>query len=201
MLGAADVVWLSTQGLYNKLAPLRPDAVVVPNGLDERIWTAPIPTLHDQPVRILCMGTTTHDHDLAIIEPALSRIKAEYGERVTIDIVGMSSRQNLPPEINRVNPPFSAMRSYPAFVQWLNSAEPPWHIGLAPLADTKFNRCKSPIKAMDYAAMGLVVLASDMPVYRGSIADGPAGQLVPNDAGRLVCGAELAGSAIGTPAK
>lgn len=33
---------------------------------------------------------------------------------------------------------------------------------------------------MDYAALGLAVVASDTPVYRGSIADGPAGQLVPN---------------------
>jgi glycosyltransferase involved in cell wall biosynthesis len=33
---------------------------------------------------------------------------------------------------------------------------------------------------MDYAALGLTVLASDMPVYRGSLADGPAGQLVAN---------------------
>jgi glycosyltransferase involved in cell wall biosynthesis len=33
---------------------------------------------------------------------------------------------------------------------------------------------------MDYAALGLAVVASDTPVYRGSIADGPAGQLAPN---------------------
>jgi glycosyltransferase involved in cell wall biosynthesis len=49
------------------------------------------------------------------------------------------------------------------------------------LHDTPFNRCKSPIKAMDYAALGLVTVASDTPTYRGSIADGPAGQLVSND--------------------
>jgi glycosyltransferase involved in cell wall biosynthesis len=48
------------------------------------------------------------------------------------------------------------------------------------LLDTPFNLCKSPIKAMDYAALGLAVVASDTPVYRGSVADGPAGQLVPN---------------------
>jgi hypothetical protein len=53
---------------------------------------------------------------------------------------------------------------------------------LAPLLDTAFNRGKSPIKAMDYAALGLTVLASDTAVYRGSLADGPAGQLVANDA-------------------
>jgi hypothetical protein len=63
----------------------------------------------------------------------------------------------------------------------MTSVRPCWHIGLAPLLDTPFNRGKSPIKAMDYAALGLAVLASDTPVYRGSIADGPAGQLVPND--------------------
>jgi glycosyltransferase involved in cell wall biosynthesis len=34
---------------------------------------------------------------------------------------------------------------------------------------------------MDYAAMGLAVLASDVAAYRGSLADGPAGQLLPND--------------------
>src|SRR6185312_8168374 len=41
-------------------------------------------------------------------------------------------------------------------------------------------RCKSPLKAMDYAALGLPTLASDHPVYRGSLADGQGGMLVPN---------------------
>jgi hypothetical protein len=87
----------------------------------------------------------------------------------------------LPEALNRIGPPTHAARSYPGFVNWLTSAQPGWHIGLAPLLDTPFNRSKSPLKAMDYAAMGLAVLASDTPVYRGSIADGPAGQLVAND--------------------
>jgi glycosyltransferase involved in cell wall biosynthesis len=72
--------------------------------------------------------------------------------------------------------------SYPGFVQWLTSALPGWHIGLAPLLDTPFNRAKSAIKVMDYAALGLGVVASDVAVYRGSVASGPAGQLVANDA-------------------
>ncbi len=180
MLDVADVIWLSTHGLAEQLATIRPDAVVLPNGLDERIWTPSAIPAHDQPVRILCMGTTTHDRDLAMIEPALTRLKAEYEDRVVIDVLGMTSRSELSPRLNRVVPPVSAQRSYPGFVHWLTSANPPWHIGLAPLLDTPFNLCKSPIKAMDYAALGLAVVASDTPVYRGSIADGSAGQLVPN---------------------
>lgn len=180
ILDIADVVWLSTPGLAERLASVRPDAAVIANGLDERIWIDPVAPPHDQPVRILCMGTTTHDRDFAMIQPALVRLKAEYDDRIAIDIVGMTSRNDLPPGLNRISPTPNAMRSYPGFVHWLTSAQPRWHIGLAPLLDTPFNLCKSPIKAMDYAAMGLAVLASDTPVYRGSIADGPAGQLVAN---------------------
>jgi hypothetical protein len=179
MLEVADVVWVSTPGLAERIGPIRRDAVVVANGLDERIWTEPALQSLDQPVRILCMGTTTHDRDFAMIEPALVRLKAEYDHRVVIDVVGMSNRP-LPGGLTRIWPPANAWRSYAGFVNWLTSANPPWHIGLAPLLDTPFNAGKSPIKAMDYAAMGLVVLASDTPVYRGSIADGPAGQLVAN---------------------
>jgi GT2 family glycosyltransferase/glycosyltransferase involved in cell wall biosynthesis len=182
MLDHADVVWLSTKSLAERLSSVRPDALVVENRLDERIWThSPPPRpFRDVPVRILCMGTTTHDQDFAMIEPALSRLKEEFGARVAIDILGMTSKDPLPAGLDRISPPIYATRSYPGFVHWLCSAHPAWHIGLAPLLDTPFNRCKSPIKAMDYAAMGMVVLASDMPVFQRTIADGPAGKLVPN---------------------
>jgi GT2 family glycosyltransferase/glycosyltransferase involved in cell wall biosynthesis len=178
----ADAVWVSTNAFAERLSAIRPDAVVLENRLDERIWQAPAGPSLDKPVRILCMGTTTHDHDLALILPALCRLKEEYDDRIKIDIIGMSSGSELPAGLNRIGPPPSAMRSYPGFVHWLTTAEPGWHIGLAPLLATPFNLCKSPIKAMDYAAMGMVVLASDSPVYRGSVADGPAGLLVPNTA-------------------
>jgi glycosyltransferase involved in cell wall biosynthesis len=183
MLEQAGTVWLSTRELAERVRPIRPDALVIENGLDERIWAyAPAsPGFEADPVRILCMGTITHERDFAMIQPALVRLKAEYGERVSIDVLGMTGQTGLPGELNRIGASIHGNRSYPAFVDWINGVWPAWHIGLAPLLDTPFNRAKSAIKAMDYAAMGLVVLASDMPVYRGSLADGPAGRLVAND--------------------
>ena len=183
MLTVADAVWVSTPGLASRVGRIRPDAAVIENRLDERIWTY-IPAqaaLHENPVRILCMGTRTHKHDFSMIEPVLLRLKAEFGDRIVIDILGMTDQSELPVGLNRISPPTHAARSYPGFVNWLTSTQPRWHIGLAPLLDTTFNGSKSPIKAMDYAALGLAVLASDTPVYRGSIADGPAGQLVANE--------------------
>ena len=183
MLIASDAVWLSTQVLADRLAAIRPDAIVIENRLDERIWTTRFtqPPSWDDPVRILCMGASTHSRDFALIQPALTRLQDEYGPRIAIDILGMTGTRELPPGLNRIDPPPHANRSYPGFVNWLNAIQPRWHIGLAPLLDTPFNRGKSAIKALDYAALGLAILASDVPAYRGSIADGPAGQLVPND--------------------
>jgi glycosyltransferase involved in cell wall biosynthesis len=183
MLDAADAVWVSTESLKQSLSALRPDAMVIENRLDERIWTASAPSEMpwDDPVRILCMGTSTHDRDFAMIEPALARLKHEYGDRVVIDIIGMTNNSAIAPGLNRIGPPPQSGGSYPGFVNWLNSVQPRWHIGLAPLLDNAFNHSKSPIKTLDYAAMGMAVLASDVPVYQGSLADGPAGQLVKND--------------------
>jgi glycosyltransferase involved in cell wall biosynthesis len=77
--------------------------------------------------------------------------------------------------------PVNATSSYPGFVDWITQLH--WDIGIAPLADTAFNRCKSSIKVLDYAAMGMPVLASDRAVYRGTLADGPGGWLLADDAG------------------
>jgi GT2 family glycosyltransferase/glycosyltransferase involved in cell wall biosynthesis len=182
MLELADSVWVPTPTLAANLATIRSDAIVLADRLDERIWTretTPGP-IRDEPVRVLCMGTMTHDDDLTMLLPALVRLRAEFGDRVAIDIVGMTNRVDLPAGVNRLKPSEHATLSYPGFVDWLTRYRPGWHIGLAPLRDTPFNNAKSPIKVMDYAALGLCVLASDTPVYRGSIADGPAGRLVPN---------------------
>jgi GT2 family glycosyltransferase/glycosyltransferase involved in cell wall biosynthesis len=179
MINGADQITVSTQVLRDRLRSARDDLVLVPNGLDERLWLAnpPRPRRRFGPVRILYMGTQTHAADLALIAPALGRVKRDFGHTVEIEILGVSARGDLPDGVTRIGPSVNGGLSYPGFVNWFTQAEP-WDIGLAPLVDTAFNRSKSVIKCLDYAALGLAVLASDMPVYRGSLADGPGGQLV-----------------------
>jgi hypothetical protein len=129
-------------------------------------------------VRILIMGTATHDGDFALVERALDQVKTVFAEHVAIDLIGISTRGDLPAWANRPSVPPNASASYPGFVNWITQQH--WDIGIAPLADTPFNRSKSAIKTLDYAAIGLPVLASDRLVYRGSLADGPGGWLVPD---------------------
>ncbi len=180
----ADHVWVSTPGLAASLKQHRSTVLIVPNGLDERIWHDGLERARPRvgPVRILCMGTATHDADFAIIAPALERLKRDFASRVEIDMIGVTSRAAVPECINRLGVSPNGTQSYPGFVNWITQ-QPAWDIGLAPLADTPFNRAKSSIKTLDYAALGLAVLASDGPVYRGSLADGPGGMLVANEAG------------------
>jgi glycosyltransferase involved in cell wall biosynthesis len=182
MLAFADVVWCSTEMLRARLARLGYAPILVENALDERIWSpfaAPAPRSPVGPVRIVYMGTATHDADFAAVAPALERLVTERPGNVFFDMVGVSGRAGLPDWVNRVAPTVHAASSYPGFVNWARQ-HGGWDIGIAPLVDSPFNRCKSAIKSMDYAALGLPVLASDIPVFRGSLADGRGGMLVEN---------------------
>jgi GT2 family glycosyltransferase/glycosyltransferase involved in cell wall biosynthesis len=181
LVRSADAVWVSTTPLATALADVREDVRIVPNGLDERLWGEVVPLKEPRqgPVRILFMGTATHDADFAIVEGALARLKSVLAEQVSIEILGVTMRSDLPPWVTRVPMPADASSSYPAFVNWFSCQR--WDIGIAPLADTAFNRCKSDIKALDYAAIGMPILASDHVAYRSSLADGPGGWLVAND--------------------
>ena len=185
LLHDAGAVFVSTPALASTLAPLRRDVVVVPNGLDERLWTGsqgggrPERRARRGPVHLLCMGTSTHGADFTLIEPALARLKDSFGSRITIDMLGVSERAHIPDWVSRPAMPPNATATYPGFVDWITQ-EAGWDIGLAPLADNPFNGCKSAIKTLDYAALGLAVVASDLAVYRGSLADGPGGMLVAN---------------------
>jgi GT2 family glycosyltransferase/glycosyltransferase involved in cell wall biosynthesis len=184
LLAGADRVQVSTPLLAERLAPFVRGGFgsiqLVPNGLDERLWSSPAVDLSaphaaalaaggvtQGPVRILYMGTATHGPDLDLVLPVLARLHETFGERVSIEIVGILGPAALPPYLKRVEVPHRAGLSYPAFVAWLTDRQrrQPWSIGIAPLADTAFNRCKSPIKLLDYAALGLATVASDMPVY------------------------------------
>ncbi len=183
MLDEADQVSVSTPALRDRVLRARLGARIgevqlVVNGLDERLWQMPRPPRAGGALRLLLMGTTTHEADFRLIAGVLARLKEDFGERVEIEVCGMT-HDELPPRIQRIAPPPGRGEGYPGFIAWLAS-RPGWHLGLAPLAAGPFNDGKSAIKAFDYAALGLAVLASDVPAYRGSLADGPGGWLVGN---------------------
>ncbi len=181
MLSHAHEIWVSTAFLAATLPAVEGRVTVIGNGLDERLWgDAPSPPRSRfGPIRMLYMGTATHAEDLALIEPALERINRDFSGRLEIELIGVTSRTDTPGWLLRRMPAQHAKVSYPAFIDWIGR-QTPWDIGLAPLCDSQFNQAKSAIKVLDYAALGLAVIASDLPVYRAALAGGRAGMLVQN---------------------
>ncbi|MFM8415036.1 MAG: glycosyltransferase [Planctomycetota bacterium] len=179
LLLAADRVWVATPALASRLAGLRPDAEVVPNALDDRLWQPPPPRRADGQIRIVYMGTATHDGELAFLTPVAAALRRRYGDRVRFEVVGVTSRA-LPGGFDRRLPDGDAANaSYPGFVEWFGRQR--WEIAVSPLVDGPFNRCKSAIKLMDYAALGLPIVASRHPEYENAFGGDHGVLLVEND--------------------
>lgn len=69
--------------------------------------------------------------------------------------------------------------SYASFLKTLGKIH--FDIGLAPLADNPFNRCKSNIKWLEYSAHARAGIFSDLEPYRESVEHGKTGMLVGDD--------------------
>jgi glycosyltransferase involved in cell wall biosynthesis len=123
------------------------------------------------------MGSQGHRDDLAMVVPALTALMAARPELrfETFGTIAMpEALKQFGPRV-KAHPP---MRDYNSFLEHLGALG--WDVGLAPLVNMSFNRCKTPVKFVEYASCGIPVAASDISVYRGVI-DGANGVLVPDD--------------------
>lgn len=158
------------------------NVLVIPNALDECLWQpADDPqrdTYRNGQVRILYMGTPTHDDDLALVADPIRRLKEKYGDRVAFTCIGGFTKK--PPETARVvKPPKWAESTYPEFAKWM-ARSCHCDIAVAPLVDNGFNSHKSYIKYLDYGICGFAPVLSDVQPYRAVVRDGETGVLVTN---------------------
>ncbi|MBW3551204.1 MAG: glycosyltransferase, partial [Proteobacteria bacterium] len=181
----ADQVWFSTAALKRVYAEDAPAGLVVGNDLDPRIWRdyrkpAAAP-LRGGVVRMLYMGTFTHDSDFALIVPALDQLHRDHAGAFEVTLVGAVRAPPARPWLKVLNPT-SKDFAYPRFARWL-SQQGPFDAGLAPLEDTAFNACKSDVKFLDYSALGLVSILSEVPAYSGDARTEELAVLVENSTG------------------
>lgn len=178
VMAEADEVWLSTSELL--AAHPGDTSRVVRNTLDLGLWqpeasrAATLPD--DAPMRILYMGTTTHDGDFALIEPVLEQLHTNHPGEFEVVTVGVARGLAERPWMQVLKPDDGA---YPRFVPWL-VAQGPFDIGISPLVDSTFNRAKSDIKCLDYLALGARPVVSDVEPYRVDELDDLIDR-VPND--------------------
>ena len=145
--------------------------IVVPKSIDLP-WFRSVLAKTERTVPGLTIGWAggrRHDRDVEPMAEAWGRIARYSGDGIQFVVQGW-----VPPIILEHVPadrltilPWMRPESYPAGLKQMD-------IGCAPLADTPFNRAKSPIKAMEYAAAGAAVVASPL-LYSSLVEDGVSG--------------------------
>jgi glycosyltransferase involved in cell wall biosynthesis len=172
-LQQCDGVTVSTQRLASvvRLYTDKPVAVV-PNAIDAE-WFAAVQKHGKRPVEGLTIGWAggnRPDGDLREMAVAWGRIARRYPQ-VTFLVIGTQPWpiwEHVPHRQIKALP-WLPQESYPLGLVGVD-------IGCCPLEDRPFNRCKTPIKAWEYALSGAAVVASPT-VYSHSIADAVNGYL------------------------
>lgn len=172
-LNLCDGVTVSTQRLATVVREYTDAPVeVVPNALDLRWWRSVQATGARKipPVTVGWAGGARPDRDVTAMAEAWGRIARRF-PKVTFVVQGYqpeSITEFVPPErVRRI--PWLALEVYPLGLLNID-------VGCCPLADVPFNRCKTPIKAWEYAVSGAAVVASPT-VYGQVIRHGENGYL------------------------
>lgn len=140
----ADMVTTTTKHLAGKLSEINKNVKVLPNYMDMDRWDLAKYHNESDRIRIGWAGSMTHLDDLKMIVEPLIKIKQNYPQ-VDYIFVGETRIADLFPF------PVETMLGVP-FDVWpakLNGLR--LDIGLAPLKDTPFNKCKSNIKWLEYS--------------------------------------------------
>lgn len=173
-LAVADEVWVSTKNLAERISTTtKASILVLPNALDPGLWGSG--PLQECKMRtkfcMLYMGTRTHDEDFRLLDAGLQILNRLRPGSFELTMIGVSAGEvSNQPWLRTLNPPRYVGASYPAFVHWFSRLNG-FDLGLAPLLSGRFNDCKSCIKVLDYAALGIPSLASDVAPYREGLKD------------------------------
>lgn len=164
LMGEVDLVYASTpylqQHLNSKIPKQRFCCTTYPPYL--RHLLREYDRQDKKTVTIGYMASKGHQEDLTMILPALIRILKNYPQTrfETFGTIEMPSE--LAPFTDRIKS-HKGTGDYLQFLQKLYDLN--WNIGLAPLQDTAFNRCKSVVKFIEYTSCGIPTIASNINVY------------------------------------
>lgn len=169
----ADLVTVTTEPLAGVMREYNPNVAVLPNCIPG--WVCDLPR-GDRPLSVGWGGGASHAHDVAVVAWPVRRFLDRHPDW-EMRLMGTDYRPTFRHDRVTFDPWVNITQDAPGFYQAVD-----WDIGLAPLAPGGvFNRSKSHIKALEYAARGIPVLASDCEPYRDFVIDGVTGFLIRYD--------------------
>ncbi len=171
----ADAVTVSTRPLAEHLRPFHDRIFVLPNALDEDIWQIRPPQIRkDVPLIVGYMGSPSHAPDLQMVLPALLNLARRYGEKIAFRFIGIEPPVALS-EVAQVSWEPLRTLNYAQFAS--EFAAETFDVVIAPLEDNPFNRAKSGVKFLEYTALGVPGVYSNLPPYADVVTHGQNGFL------------------------
>lgn len=175
----SDAIIVSTAFLKESLAGVYPDKPihVVPNSLDFDIWDNVISDGKMVPkkegvVRIGYTGCANHGGDMEMVKPVLLALLDEFPNLEIIIAQDLGTFADVKNPRLKLLDRWVSIMDYPAMAKGWDM-----DIGIAPLRDNNFNRSKSNLRWLEYSALGLPTVASNVRPFQESIANGSTGIL------------------------
>jgi len=159
-LAACTCLVVTSAGLAQAYGGLAKRVVVIENALPQAPWSSLARKLpHAAPARRLRVGwagAQQHSGDLELLDHLLRTFTS-----VQWVFLGMApaAARDTDAEIHAMVP----FADYPARLAQLDL-----DLALAPLLDNPFNRCKSALKLIEFGALGIPVIASDVAPYQNA---------------------------------
>ncbi len=126
----------------------------------------------------LCVGypSTTRAHLSALITAIVEGSIQRFGNRIRFEFIGW-----WPPEVATRDGVLCipGVRGYDNYARLVMSRG--WDAAIAPMGDSVFENCKTPLKYLEYSAMGVPGIYSDTPVYASAVRHGETGLLAANE--------------------
>lgn len=176
----ADAVTASTEPLAELLRRYNPNVHVVPNAIRREVLSVPAPPRRgrdDGITRYGWQGSSTHAEDWLEVRDVLAEVMRE-DPNTRMRFLGTGHPEGLPLDRGRVD-----FRAWTTDINEHYRRVSRFDVALAPLKDTVFNASKSGLRFLESAALGVPVIASDVPAYRPWVVDGVTGFLVSSSTG------------------
>ena len=182
LLRRADLVTCPTQALAERLAAYNENVLVVPNCILWGDWDSLRPVAHrelDGPV-VGWFGSINHWDNWRSVAGVLDAVLAETP--AWLAVLGFPELVQLFPDRLSKRTFVGPARRFRSFGHVRREIKT-FDVGIAWLDDTPANRCKSPLKALQYGAAGVPVIASKLvyetvlkagDTFYGYLADTPA---------------------------
>ncbi|RJQ52972.1 MAG: glycosyltransferase family 1 protein [Actinobacteria bacterium] len=166
-LSRADVVTTTNTFLAEFLTRFNERVLVLPNCLPAEWWNVKREP-HAETV-IGWLGGPTHGPDLELIAEPLNRVLSERPE-VEFRLTVFEDNPFEPKRQVKIIPVTYDLADYSGLFAGID-------IGLAPLVDNHFNKCKSDLKVLEYGGAGVPCIASKIVTYGRIVKQGENGFL------------------------